>query len=139
MGLDLSAAKDVVQQAFMALFDRRPEVRDVEAWLVRVVTRRGVDWQRREKLHASGVCPTTIPDEPVQELSPEQRIAVRSVLDRLSKRTRLLIEARYFDGLSESEAAVRAGYSPASFKKTMTRALGTLRRELERGCRASYG
>jgi hypothetical protein len=93
MGLDLAAAKDVVQQAFVALFDRRPEVSDVEGWLVRVVSRRGIDWKRREKVHGAGVCPTTLPDEPVQELSPEQRIAVRSVVrsPRATKRALIVM------------------------------------------------
>ena len=135
LGLDLAAAKDVVHHAFVQLLDRRPRVGDVEAWLVTAVTRRSRDWKRKESFD-SGVCPTTLPEEPIVELSPDQRLAVRAVLDRLPKRHRRLVEARYLEGHSEAEAARLAGYSAASFKKTMTRALAEMRAELERGTRA---
>ena len=135
-GLDAHAAKDVVQQAYVDFLDRPEaisEVDDPEGWMVRVVARRCADWRRREALHAG--CAAALPEAPVESLTPEQRLAVRSAVDRLSIRLRTLVEARYFCGYSEAEAASLAGYSPASYKKTMTRALAELRRELERGCR----
>lgn len=133
-GLDPSAARDVVQQAFHALFERRPRLANVEAWLVRVVLRRCADWFRREAAQRELRCPASLPDEPIDRLSEDQRLAVRSVVERLPERQRLLVIARYFDGHSESEAAEVAGYSPSSYKQTMTRALAAMKRELERGC-----
>ena len=135
-GLDLSAAKDVVQQAFMALFEKRPHLADVEAWLARVVLRRSHDWRRTERRRSAESSAIALPSEVVEQLSEEQRLAVRSVLGKLSLRTRKLVEARYFEGHSEEDAARLAGYSPASYKKTMTRALRKMRQELEKGCAA---
>lgn len=133
-GLDLAAAKDVVQQAFATLFDKRPQLQDVEGWLVRVVQRGASAWRRTEKAWASDICPTTLPDEPIARLSAEQRLAVRAVLGRLAERPRRLVIARYFEGHTEEESARLAGYSPGAFKQTMTRALRRMRRELEKGC-----
>ena len=135
LGLDAHAAKDVVQQAYVAYLGVGEGIEDSEAWMVRVVARRCADWKRREALHAD--CASVVPELPIETLSPEQRLAVRSAVDRLSIRLRTLVEARYFCGYSEAEAASLAGYSPASYKKTMTRALAELRRELERGCRSA--
>ena len=132
-GLDAHAAKDVVQQAYVAYLDGGEGIEDSEGWMVRVVARRCADWKRREALHAD--CTSSLPEAPVESLTPEQRLAVRSAVDRLSIRLRTLVEARYFCGYSEAEAAAIAGFSPASYKKSMTRALAALRRELERGCR----
>lgn len=137
-GLDAAAARDVVQQAFHALFEKRPRLANVEGWLVRVVLRRTADWFRREK--ARDACHGAIvPEEPVDQLTHEQRLLVRMVVEKLPERQRLLIQARYFEGHSEAEAAALAGYAPGSYKQTMTRALGAIRRELERGCREAAG
>jgi RNA polymerase sigma factor (sigma-70 family) len=135
LGLDLSAAKDTVQHAFHVLFHKRPQIDDVEGWLVTVVSRRSRDWLRDRRAKGEHVCLTTIPDEPVAELSQEQRLAVQTVLDRLPKRYRRLVQARYVEGHTEADAAQLAGLSPASYKKSMTRALRKMRNELERGCR----
>jgi RNA polymerase sigma factor (sigma-70 family) len=135
LGLDLAAAKDVVQQAFVSLFSRRPAVDDVEAWLARVVRRRSHDWRRRQARHDAVVGGSALPREPVDERSAERQLAVRSALGRLPERQRRLVEARYLYGCGDAEAALAAGYSPASYKKSMTRALNTLREELERGCK----
>ncbi|MGH7859938.1 MAG: RNA polymerase sigma factor [Candidatus Binatia bacterium] len=135
LGLDLSSAKDTVQHAFQALFHKRPKIDDVEGWLVKVVSWRSRDWLRDRRARGEHVCLTTIPEKPVAELSPEQRLAVQAVLDRLPKGYRRLVQARYFEGHTEEEAAELAGLSPASYKKTMTRALTMMREELERGCK----
>ena len=134
LGLDLAAAKDVVQQAFAALFAKRPAIDNVEAWLVKAVACRASDWQRDHGRRGQ-VCLTTLPDTPVETLSEDQRLAVFTVLERLPKRYRLLVEARYFEGHTEEEAARIAGLTPASYKKSMTRALQKMRAELERGCK----
>jgi RNA polymerase sigma factor (sigma-70 family) len=134
LGLDLAAAKDVAQQAFASLFAQRPTIDNLEAWLTKVVLCRANDWLR-DHGKRNQVCLTTIPEEPVAQLSEDQRLAILTVLGRLPKRYRLLVEARYFEGHTEEEAAQLAGLSPASYKKTMTRALQRMREELERGCR----
>lgn len=133
LGLDLSAAKDVAQQTFASLFAKRPTIDDVEGWLIKVLYCRVNDWLR-DHGRRNQVCLTTLPDAPVRKLSEEQRLAVAAVLGRLSKQHRRLVEARYFEGHNETDAALLAGLSPVSYKKTMTRALAMMRNELERGC-----
>jgi RNA polymerase sigma-70 factor (ECF subfamily) len=132
LGLDLAAAKDVAQQAFYELFAKRPQLRNVEGWLVRVVTRRGLDWKRRERRLESRAAAPPSPAHPEEALSAEERLSISTVVARLSGRSRALVEARYFEGHSETDAAILAGYSPSSYKKTMTRALRAMRRDLEK-------
>jgi len=139
LGLDIASAKDAVQHAFVALLDKRPSVDDVEAWLAKVVLRRSSDWLRDHHQNGTHVSLATLPEEPVEQLSEDQRLAVLAVLGRLSKRQRLLVQARYFEGHTEAEAARLAGLSSASYKKTMTRALARMREELERGCGETKG
>ena len=119
---------------FDELAARPLEPANIEAWLTKVVVCRATDWLR-DHGRRNQVCLTTIPDEPVAKLSEDQRLAIITVLERLPKRYRVLVEARYFEGHTEEEAAQLAGLSPASYKKTMTRALTRMREELERGCR----
>lgn len=114
-GLDAAAARDVVQQAFQALFERRPSLTDVEAWLSRVVLRRVVDWRRREARLPQRLPGGTDPGPPVEALTPEQTLAVRTAVDSLPERLRLLVTLRCFEGCSETEAATRASYEPSSF------------------------
>lgn len=136
LGLDAAAARDVAQQAFVALFAKRPSIDNLEAWLVKVVFCRANDWLR-DHGRRKQVCLSLIPEGPVEKLSEDQRLAILAVLERLPKRYRTLVEARYFTGHTEEEAARLAGLSLASYKKTMTRALDRMRKELERGYKAT--
>ncbi len=130
-GVDLAAARDIVQQAFLALFSKRPRLENVEAWLVKVVDRQTRLWRRREARASAGDEPLRCEVEtPLGLLSADDRLAVRHGVDRLPARQRRLVLLRYFEDCGEAEAATRAGLAPSSFKKTMTRALTRLRHVL---------
>lgn len=128
-GLDLEAAREVVQQAFTELFAKRPKLRNLEAWLVRVVDRRSIDWIRRaataKRLESSLKAEET-PAAPSLDL----RLAIEKALRGLPERQRQLVRLRYLEGYDEKTAAARTGYSPASVKKMLTRALRRLREVL---------
>lgn len=131
-GLDLAAARDVVQQAYLALFRARPTLADVEAWLTRVVARRSSNWQRRAEVERAHLQAAAAQMTAGETLSDEQRLLVAQILGSLSARARRLVELRYFLGHDEAEAARLAGYSSSSYKKTMTRALRKLRLALDK-------
>jgi RNA polymerase sigma factor (sigma-70 family) len=127
-GLDHAAAEDVVQEAFAALFQKRPELGDVEAWLVCVVRRRASDWLRDARLRE--LSDARLQPALPAPLSPIDRLTLVMALARLTPRQRALVEARFCSGHSEHDAALLAGYAPASFKKTMSRILRRLRGQL---------
>lgn len=130
-GLDPSAANDVVQVAYTALVEAQPaQLVDVEGWLHRLVSWRSADWRRQERCRREATARAAAELAPPSSLPPELFFALHSVLDQLSPRHRLLVGLRYFEGYSAEEAARAAGYSVASFNKTMTRILAKLRRAL---------
>ena len=59
------------------------------------------------------------------------RLSLAVALARLTPRQRALVRARFVVGHSERDAALAAGYAPSSFKKTMSRILARLRRQLD--------
>jgi RNA polymerase sigma factor (sigma-70 family) len=134
-GLDLEAAREVVQQAFAELFTRRPKLRNVEAWLLRVVDRRSIDWIRRSAAAQRFLDNLTTLRSP-SVLPLDVRMSVEQALNRLPAKQQALVRLRYFEGCDEATAAERAGYSPKSVKKLLTRALCRLRSVLEQGSRA---
>ena len=134
-GLDLEAARDVVQQTFAELFARRPKLRNIEAWLLRIVDRRSIDWIRRSAAAKRFLDNLTTVRSP-SALPLDVRMAVEQALSRLPPKQQALVRLRYFEGCDEATAAVRAGYSPKSFKKMLTRALCRLRTVLEQGPQA---
>ena len=132
-GLDHAAAEDVVQEAFTALFQKRPKLGDVEAWLVCVVRRRTTDWLRAERLWELSDDRANRPTPGAAERSCSRldRLSLAVALARLTPRQRALVRARFVVGHSERDAALAAGYAPSSFKKTMSRILARLRRQLD--------
>jgi len=136
-GLDEAAAEDVVQEALTAAFARRREIDHVEAWLVRVVDRRCCDWHRRrtvvdrlrERVNDADVDSSAVP--------PGERIDLSRALSLLPSRQRQALFLRYVEGLSSDEAAARMGYTSASYRVTLCRALSALRDRLK-GSRPTF-
>lgn len=130
--------EDVLQEAFLALWRKRFQVRDYEAWLLSAVRMECLRCRRRgQRLIYSAV------DEPALEwlaghdgfekADPTLLQDLRRLLRRLPARHQALIHLRYGLGLTPEETAARLGYRLASLKKTTTRCLQALRKELRRG------
>ena len=62
---------------------------------------------------------------------PEQLIDLRSALDRLTHRQRLVVVLRYFADLPDEEIAEELGVRPSTVRSLARRALAALRKELE--------
>ena len=62
---------------------------------------------------------------------PEQLIDLRSALDRLTDRQRLVVVLRYFADLPDAEIAEALGLRPGSVRSLAHRAIAALREELE--------
>jgi RNA polymerase sigma-70 factor (ECF subfamily) len=128
--------EDLVQESLLALWRKRREVENPEAWLIRALRLECLRYQRREIR-----CRQIAVDGAALELLAGAeggggadlglRFDLQRLVRRLPARQRALIHLRFELGLTAAEAARQLGYQPASLKKTTTRCLHALRRRLE--------
>ncbi len=129
--------EDLVQESLLALWCKRGEVENPEAWLIRALWLEFLRYQRR-KLRQRQVAV----DEATLELLAdsgglsEEALGLhhdlRTLIRRLPVRHRALIYYRFELGLTSEETAKHLGYRPTSLKKTTTRCLDALRSNLVR-------
>ena len=130
--------EDVLQEAVLALWSKRAQVRDYEAWLLSALRMECLRYRRRKgrQIYSS------VEDVALERLAgyddfaatdPSLHQDLRRLVRRLPVRHQALIHLRYGLGLTPEETADRLGYQPSSLKKTTTRCLQTLRRQLGRG------
>jgi RNA polymerase sigma factor (sigma-70 family) len=142
-------AEEIVQEAFLAIWTN-PDGYDqergsVRSWLMGMVHHRAVDLVRREEAYrrrAEDSIPEALEEEadPADEVAgrldlPSEREAVGAALLQLPPEQRRVIEMMYFDGLSQTQIAERAGL-PLGTVKSRTllgmRRLRTALRGIER-------
>jgi len=119
-------AEEIVQDAFASVSERWDELHRPGGYLrtsvvngcAQVLRRRSVEDRHR-------VVELVVPDE-----IPERLIELRSALDRLTDRQRLVVVLRYFADLSDREIARTLDVRPATVRSLAHRALAALRREL---------
>jgi len=125
-------ADDLIQEAFLRLevYGREHEVLEPEAFLVRAVANLSVDKYRHD-----GVIQYA--EKPVEDLDvfdttpqPDEVCASRERLDkliaglnRLSPRSREILMARRYEGLSCPEIAKRYGVTVSAVEKSLARAM----------------
>lgn len=127
--------EDLLQEAILALWRKRREVQNPEAWLLSALRVECLRYRRRA---GRQICSTL--DEPVLEglarhdglsqTDPNLRQDLRRLIRRLPARHQALIHLRYGLGLTPEETASRLGYRLSSLKKTTTRCLQVLRGQL---------
>jgi len=128
-------AEDVVQDAFLRTFDRLTSMRNRDAFpgYLRMTILNGAKaYFRRRKIeglslrrHALLVGPTDAPSAEVEE-----REHLWQALRRLPYRHRAALVLRYYEDLSERDAARALGTTLAGMKALVSRAKARLRTEL---------
>ncbi len=139
---DLAEAEDLTQETLLQVARRWRRVHRMShplAYARRVLINLAVDGagrrsRRRQELEESS-------DRRLQERADEsaaadlERIAVRaellSAIGRLPPRQRAVLVLRYFDDLSEAQAAEALGCSIGTVKSTASRALARLQAEMQ--------
>ena len=119
-------AEEVVQDAFASVSERWDGLHRPGGYLrtavvngcAQVLRRRSVEDRHR-------MVEIAVPAE-----IPERLIELRSALDRLTDRQRIVIVLRYFADLSDREIARTLDVRPATVRSLAHRALTALRREL---------
>ncbi|HSS48373.1 MAG TPA: sigma-70 family RNA polymerase sigma factor [Thermoanaerobaculia bacterium] len=129
--------EDLVQESLLALWRKRREIENPEAWLIRALRLECLRYQRREirqRRVASDEATLELladaggPSEEALGLHHDLRTLIRD----LPARHRALIYLRFELGLTSEETARHLGYRPTRLKKTTTRCLQTLRSNLIR-------
>lgn len=112
----------------------------VLAWLYRIAGNALIDQQRgravaegtRARIAAARMAPTPEP-EPGEGLAPDELDELRRALDQLRPRYQEVIALRHLADLTPAETAAVLGITTANVAVTLHRAMGALRREMERG------
>lgn len=126
---------DVVQEAFLAALTTSATPNgDVGAWLRAVTVRKALDSIRRSRRHdASPLVDTDVaPGEPSV---PDDVIAVREALGRLTAVERAVLTLVDLEGFSMAEAAAALGTTSVAVRLRAVRARRKLARELREGGR----
>ncbi|KRB76978.1 hypothetical protein ASE01_09430 [Nocardioides sp. Root190] len=124
---DRHRAEDLVQTALMKCWRRwdRIEPAAVEAYVRRTMVTTYTDWWRRRW---NGEVPTeTLPEAADTARDPGVRQDVLVALAALPRGQRAVVVLRYFDDLTEAQAAAALGISAGTVKSQTARALRTLR------------
>ena len=124
--VDVDAAAEIAQDAFLGLQPRYPELRNPRAYL-RVTIVNGCRRHRRREARRQES--QRLAAEP-ELVSPPSR-EILDLVDRLPDRQRAVLVLRYFEGLSEAEIADTLSCRPGTVKSLASRALDRLRKELD--------
>lgn len=130
---DADLAKDLAQEAFVRLYQRRSMPDDASAWLVRVATNLYRDSrrnsQRRETIaerDPMGMAPSEQPAVDETVIEAETRSRVRAILDALPLRDRQILLLRH-EGYSYRDIAQITGVAPGSVGTLLIRATHAFR------------
>lgn len=126
---DHQAAEDLVQDAYVVMVRRwqKSGTVDPEAYVRRILYTRFVDgWRRRRLSERPWASP---PDSPGGDEAgaATDRLTLRDALARLTPRQRAVLVLRYYEDLTEAQAAVALGISPNTVKSQVRVALQRLR------------
>jgi RNA polymerase sigma factor (sigma-70 family) len=134
---DLSAAEDVVQDAFLGLHRHAAQVRDPDAAVayLRRATVNGARSQLRRRAtarrHLRPAGPTMSPAADEAALLSEEHQRVLRAVRALGPRDQEVLALRYWSGLSDTEISAALKISRSAVASTASRALAKLKGQLE--------
>ena len=122
---DTDLAEDIVQDAFVALWERHEEVRDIRSYLYASVRNGCLTCLRKR----SGYAKAAIEDIPVEELedTADKEARLWSAIDALPNKRRQILLLAKRDGLKYEEIASRLGISISTVRNQMSKALAALK------------
>ena len=134
-GLDGATAEDVVQQAFVWIWEHRDRI-DPDQSIRGLLFRIGLTRSLNARRDAGRTDP--LPDLPLPDASPtsdaaalgDLRNALAEAVAALPERRRQVFTLCFFDGLTHREAAAALDISPKTVEHQMGHALKTLRQAL---------
>lgn len=128
MTLDDAEAEDLVQTTLeiaVRRIDRLREPAALRAWLLTIQAREA--FRLRRRLRRFVRLDAVVPELPAESDRPDERLAVRHALVRLSPRVRAAVVLHHMAGLSVEETAHALGTSPNTVKSQLKSGLARLR------------
>lgn len=128
---DHQAAEDLVQDTYVVLVRRWREAgrTDSEAYVRKILYSRFVDsWRRRRLRELPTASPPDSPDTDGASGATD-RLTLRGALDRLTPRQRAVLVLRFYEDLTEVQAAAALGVSVSTVKSQTRVALQRLREQ----------
>jgi RNA polymerase sigma-70 factor (sigma-E family) len=126
---DHQAAEDLVQETYVVLVRRwqKSGAVDPEAYVRRILYSRFVDgWRRRRLVELPWASPPDAPGDDEAGTATD-RLTLRKALTRLTPKQRAVLVLRFYEDLSEQQAAAALGISPNTVKSQTRVALQRLR------------
>jgi len=128
-------AEDVLQQAMVALVYSWEEIENPEAWLSGTIRNKCLlYWRERRRRLYQAVDTVFLEWVAGESSSGTERVELthdlNSLIARLPKRCRRVLQLRYGLGLEPAEVAEKLGYKSSSISKVTTRCLAALNREM---------
>jgi RNA polymerase sigma-70 factor (ECF subfamily) len=140
---DPTSAEDVVQDAFLKLWNNAPHFAasrgSLRTWLITAVRHRAIDRLRGRSAHERNECELSTGLKVTEPMSdPSSRVsvsvkrrAVREALDSLPRQQRLAVELAYFGSYTQPEIAAMMGVALGTVKGRMRLGLQKLNLRLE--------
>lgn len=125
---DVHQAEDLVQVALTKAAMRWERIvarGDPEPYVRRILYNEHVSWWRRRKL--TEVVTATVDERPAGEVDVPMRVAMERALARLTPKQRAVLVLRYYEDLSESQAADMLGVTVGTVRSQTRHALARLR------------
>lgn len=135
------ALSETMARAVNGISTYRPGEAGFDGWVFGIGRRVAADHYRkrgrlrRQDAVAAGMAaaPGTEPEPAEPVIAAEERAELRRAFVQLRESDRILLELRVVAGLSVEEVAAALGKRPGAVRTAQSRALGRLRRQLERG------
>ena len=126
---DVDQAEDLLQEALIALAERWEKVEHPDAFVRKVIYRQRISWWRKSRRET---VVEFVPDTGVGD-GAERRAReaeVHDVLRTLPPRQRAALVLRYFEDLTEAQAAEVMGIAVGTVKSLSHQAIARMREEL---------
>ena len=126
---DHQAAEDLVQETYVVLVRRwqKYDRVDPEAYVRRILYSRFVDsWRRRRLRELPWASPLEAPGRD-EATTVTDRLTLSDALSRLTAKQRAVLVLRFYEDLTEAQAAAALGVSPSTVKTQARVALQRLR------------
>lgn len=127
---DHQAAEDLVQETYVVLVRRwqKNGAIDPEAYVRRILYSRFVDgWRKHRLRELPWATPPDARDGDDEATAATDRLTLRDVLARLTPKQRAVLVLRFYEDLTEVQAAAALGVSPNTVKSQTRIALHRLR------------
>jgi len=138
---DKDEAMDVAQDVFLAAYLKLATLaphRDFAAWLYRVAINRAIERARRRSTRrrlereSGRQRPTSGRRRKPKEGGSEESARLERAMGRLSKRQRMVVALRFFEGFSVSRTAEVLGTTANNVRVTLSKALKALKKVLKK-------